>query len=713
MPDNARSGSIPTTERATNTRRLLRMIGPDFEVTRGRALPLGATVERGGVNFAVFSEHAARVTLVIFSKHSRTPIAEFPLDSRFNRTGNIWHAFVGGLNSGTGYGYRIEGDLSSSVSFLAFDPTHVLLDPYGRALTRYTDPVGTQRRSVVMADHFDWEQDEPPAIPLADSIIYELHVCAFTRHESADVVSPGTFAGLVEKIPYLKDLGVTAVELMPIFEFDEFDNARTNPATGERLHNAWGYHPLSFFAPHLTYAGTPYCLVALHELKRMVKAFHAAGMEVILDAVFNHTGEARRGDAISSFRGIDNPVYYMLDPVTGDDRNYSGCGNTLNCNHPVVRNLILDCLRYWVTEVHIDGVRFDLASIMGRGPDGSVLLNPPLIADISADPVLANIKLIAEAWDAAGLYQVGEFSAGGRWAEWNGKFRDDLRRFVRGDEGMVSSLATRLAGSADLFQNDGRSPYHSVNFVTCHDGFTLADLVSYDQKHNRNNGEDCRDGADENFSWNCGAEGPTDDASITRLRRRQQRNLATLLMVSHGVPMLLYGDETGRTQLGNNNAYCHIGPVGQLNWDVNKTDQPLLTFFRALIAFRREHRSLRRGSFVAEPNQPYVKLEWHGTRLNAPDWSHSSRSLALQILDHDEHGEVVDRIFVMANAFWEHLPFDLPQAEGWHWNRFVDTTIEACSDATDLGTEGALNSQDSYEVGPRSTVVLLGQRSAK
>jgi glycogen operon protein len=518
---------------------------------------------------------------------------------------------------------------------------------------------------------------------------------------------------LTEKIPYLKELGVTAVELMPVFEFDEFDNPRSDPTTGQRLHNVWGYHPLSFFAPHLTYAGTTSCRAALRELKRTVKAFHAEGMEVILDAVFNHTGEARRGEAISSLRGIDNSVYYMLEPLTGDDRNYSGCGNTLNCNHPVVRNLILDCLRYWVTEMHIDGVRFDLASILGRGTDGSVLSKPPLLEDIASDPVLAKTKLIAEAWDAAGLYQVGEFTAGGRWAEWNGKFRDDVRRFVRGDAGMVSQLATRLAGSADLFQDGGRSPFHSVNFVTCHDGFTLADLVSYNRKHNTKNGEDCHDGADENFSWNCGVEGPTNDPQITQLRRRQQRNIATLLMVSHGVPMLLYGDEAGRTQFGNNNAYCQDGAIGQLKWNTDEHDEALSKFFRKLIAFRRNHRCLRRGSYVAQPHQPYVQLEWHGTRLNAPDWSHASRSLALQVLDHDEHGAVVDRIFVIANAFWERLSFELPQTVGWHWARFVDTSLEPSSDAEGNGGEVDLPFQGSYAIEPRSTVVLVGKRNTE
>jgi len=709
--DKSQSGNAATMERASNRRRLLRMISPEFEITRGHALPLGSTVRRGGVNFALFSAHATRVTLVIFSRFSRVPIAEFPLDDRFNRTGNIWHAFVGGLNPGTAYGYRIEGDANSSSKIVGFDPAYVLIDPYCRAITRYTDEEGIQRRSVVIADHFEWENDAPPSIPLADSIIYELHVRSFTQHESAGVSSPGTFAGLIEKIPYLKNLGVTAVELMPVFEFDEHENTRLNPATGERLQNVWGYSPLSFFAPHLAYAGTTSGRVALREMKRMVKAFHSAGLEVILDAVFNHTGEPERGGAISSLRGIDNAVYYMLAPVTGEDRNYSGCGNTLNCNHPVVRNLIMDCLRYWVTEVHIDGVRFDLASIMGRGQDGSVLSNPPLIEDIAADPVLANIKLIAEAWDAAGLYQVGEFSVGGRWAEWNGKFRDDIRRFLRGDAGMVPLLATRLAGSADLFQADGRSPCHSVNFVTCHDGFTLADLVSFDQKHNESNGEKSRDGTDENFSWNCGAEGPTGDRSILQLRRRQQRNFATLLMVSHGVPMLLFGDESGRTQKGNNNAYCQAGPVGQLIWDTPEADQSLLEFFRKLIAFRLEHRCLRRGSFEAVPHQSSVQLEWHGTRLNSPDWNPCSRSLALQIVDRDEHGEVVDRIFIIANAFWESLSFELPQAKSWYWSRFVDTSIDAQSGDGSIAGGVDICSQDRYEVGPRSAVVLVGKRS--
>ena len=489
-------------ERERAHQRLLRILGPDFAVVRGHPLPYGATARRDGINFSIFSKHATGVRLVVSLPGDGDSVLELPLDPEYNRTGDVWHVLLKGLDPGVEYGYRLERSPNDEPIIHRYDPSKVVIDPYGKSVAglegwgRGTGRFGRleRLRSRVVDEEFDWGIEHPLRIPLADSVIYELHVRGFTRQPSSGVAHPGTYLGLVEKIPYLKELGVTAVELMPVTEFEECENLPRNPVTGERLLNLWGYQPVSFFAPKASYAAARGPSGALREFKEMVKAFHHAGIEVILDMVFNHSGEGDERGATSSFRGLDNATYYMLDPKTGRYLNYSGCGNTLNCNHPVVRFMILTALRYWVTEMHVDGFRFDLASILGRGRDGEVLPNPPLLETIAADPVMADVKLIAEAWDAAGLYQVGSFPSWGRWAEWNGRYRDDLRRFVKGDPGMVPYLATRLAGSSDLYRGSGRAPWHSVNFVTCHDGFTLRDLVSYNEKHNLENGEGNRDG---------------------------------------------------------------------------------------------------------------------------------------------------------------------------------------------------------------------------
>lgn len=692
----------------TQREEILELISCEFEITRGRALPLGASVERGGVNFALFSQHATAVTLVIFRPGSEDPIIEFLLDPLRNRTGNIWHIFVGGIDPGIEYGYRLDRAKSAQTHLDRFDPSVVLLDPYAHGTSpAASGHTGTARRSVIVDSAFDWETDQPLDTNLADSVIYEVHVGAFTRDAKSGVASPGTFTALVEKIPYLQSLGITAVELMPIVLFDEFDTPRTNPCTGERLVNHWGYHPLSLFSPHIGYSSTGSAQDALRELKQTVKSFHAAGIEVILDAVFNHTGEGLTADTWSSFRGIDNRVYYMLDAETGQDRNFSGCGNTLNCNHPVVRDLILDCLRYWVVEVHVDGFRFDLASILGRGPDGSVLPNPPLIEQIAADPVLARTKLIAEAWDASGLYQVGSFTAGRRWAEWNGKFRDDVRSYLRGDSGMAPAVATRIAGSSDLYQANGRSPYHSINFVTCHDGFTLADLVAYNEKHNQENGEDNRDGCNHNLSWNCGMEGPAATTEVEQLRQRQVRNFATLLLLSHGVPMLLYGDEVGRSQLGNNNAYCQ-DQLSRFDWGLVKENHSLLTFFQNLIEFRKRHRCLRRNSFIPGHGAPAIRLEWHGTKPGCPDWSYDSHSLAVHLYEVESEA-ISDSVYLISNAYWESQTFQLPRIAGLVWKLFIDTHDQTHAGASRPGQEKLLAEQSCYAVGARSTVVLVGE----
>ena len=691
----------------TKSATLLSVITPEFTFERGRPQPFGATVERAGINFAVYSSCAKAVTLAIFAPGEPQPIAEFPLDQRFNRTGNVWHAFLNGLDPGIEYGFRMHAGAASNE--VATAP--VLLDPYARSVDRYSKKQETSNfasgewRGLIVDQTFDWGADQPLDIPLADTIIYELHVRGFTAHPSSDVAAPGTFAGLREKIPYLRELGITAVELMPVAEFDEEGNPRCDPVTGQPLRNFWGYDPLGFFAPNAAYCAASAVTERIREFKELVKRFHAAGMEVILDVVFNHTGEGDASGPTVSFRGIDRDVYYMRDPRTGCDRNYSGCGNTLNCNHPVVRDFILDCLRYWVTEMHVDGFRFDLASILGRGQDGTVLANPPLLERIGADPVLAGIKLIAEAWDAAGLYQVGSFASDGRWAEWNGRYRDDLRRYVRGDAGMVPALATRLAGSADLFQAGGRAPCHSINFITCHDGFTLADLVSYNEKHNERNGEENRDGSSQNFSWNCGAEGPSSDPVIETLRLRQMKNLMALLLLSHGVPMILGGDERARTQWGNNNAYCQDNEIGWVHWEESRFSAEQLHFTRKMIAFRRRHAALRPASFVAKSGQPAVGIAWHGTRLGQPDWSEPSHSLAMQLTG-VEAGGGLDHIYLITNSYWEPLTFELPRIANAHWLRIVDTAIEAPGDISD-GVR--LEDSSRYLAQARSVVILEGE----
>jgi len=587
---------------------LLKVIQPSFKISRGSPIPFGSTLTREGINFALFSKNATKVTLVIFAAEAKTPLLEIPLDPRFNKTGDVWHVHITGLDAGIEYGYRLDRQPNDTPFIHRYDPKLILIDPYTRALSGGNQwgeqplPVTSHnkqnhRHSLIVRNQYDWEDDQPLNIHLADSIIYELHVRGFTRHPSAKVKHPGTFRGLIEKIPYLQELGITAVELLPINEFDETHNDKINPATGKRLAQYWGYDSIAFFAPKASYANLNQEGTQINEFKDLVKAFHRAGIEVILDIVFNHTAEGDDKGTTFSFRGLDNSIYYLIDKETGRYYNFSGCGNTLNCNHPVVRDLILDCLRYWVVEMHVDGFRFDLASILGRGQDGTVLANPPLLEHIAADPVLANTKIIAEAWDAAGLYQVGSFPAWKRWAEWNGKFRDDLRRYIRGQKGMVGTLATRLAGSSDLYQQSDRAPYHSINFITSHDGFTLYDLVSYKHKYNIENGENNRDGSNENISWNCGKEGQTQNSRIVTLRKRQIKNMTLLLLMAQGVPMILGGDELGRTQKGNNNAYCQDNDISWFDWQLLQENNDLFHFFKSAIRFRKEHPALRRRTF--------------------------------------------------------------------------------------------------------------------
>ena len=694
------------------------IIGSDFQIMRGSPRPFGSEIRENGINFALLSKHATAVTLVIYLPMENESVLELPFDPRFNKTGDIWHMFIQGISREIRYGYRVDRQPNLQPLVHRYQPEIVLLDPYAKAYTgapewgqlyrrngeNGTPPTRNHRRSIVVNDAFDWEYDQPLNLPLHDAVIYEMHVRGFTIDPSSGVAHPGTYRGVIEKIPYLKELGVTAVELLPINEFDEMDSDRFHPDSGTPLLNFWGYNTIGFFAPKASYASRNRDSDPVREFKEMVKALHKAGIEVILDIVFNHTGEGDERGTTYSFRGLDNSIYYIIDPVTGMYHNYSGCGNTVNCNHPNVRDLILECLHYWVTEMHVDGFRFDLAAILGRGRDGSVLADPPLIERIAHDPILANTKLIAEAWDAAGLYQVGRFPAWGRWAEWNGHFRDDVRRFLRGEDGLVSALATRLSGSADLYQGSGRAPYHSINFITSHDGFTLRDLVSYNEKHNWENGEENRDGSDANFSWNCGEEGPSDDPEINALRRRQMKNHAALLLLSHGVPMILAGDEFGRTQGGNNNAYCHDNPISWINWQPTRESQDLLRFFKRLIEFRKQHPNLRRSSFDYHPGENHPHIRWHGIQANQPDWSEHSRSLALEL-----YGNPADRdIYIIVNAYHGPLTFQLPRLLfRQQWLRVLDTAFDAPRDIVEPGREERRPDPSRYSAAPRSVVVLI------
>jgi glycogen operon protein len=685
-----------------------------YTIQRGTAIPFGATPFHHGVNFAIFSKEATSCTLVLLDPATDNVLAELPFDPARNRTGNVWHMFVENLSAGAHYSYRFDMQPNPNPAVYRFNPNLLLLDPYARAVAggghwgAAPAADAPQRYGVIRELGLaDWQTDEPLNTPLVDSIIYELHVRGFTVHETSMVAHPGSFAGLTEKIPYLKQLGVTAVELLPVNEFEEADTDRVNPFTGDRLLNYWGYQSRAFFAPNKAYSSATGDGDQVTEFKQMVQAFHEAGIEVILDIVFNHTAEGDEHGPTFSFRGIDNQTYYMINPQTGVYDNFTGCGNTVNCNNPVVRDFIVQCLRYWVLTAHVDGFRFDLAAVLGRGQDGSVLANPPLLESLAYDPILANTKLIAEAWDAAGLYQVGTFPSWGRWAEWNGKFRDDVRKFVKGDPGMTSALATRLLGSPDLYETSAREPYHSINFITCHDGFTLNDLVSYNDKHNLANGENNSDGANDNNSWNCGAEGPTGDAGVQHLRERQRKNFATILLMAHGVPMLLAGDEFARTQQGNNNGYCQDNEISWVNWHMATANADLVRFFRLLIAFRKRSSLLRRSTFDFSGSDGF-HVTWHGVKRLSPDWGYDSRTLAMQFTEVNPDGSRQDIHFV-ANSHWDDHNFELPQIGEYEWFRLVDTSQLSPNDIADEGQEFPLLSQDSYTVKARSVAVFVGK----
>jgi len=606
-----------------------------YKFRPGRTLPFGASVVPNGVNFSVYSSAATSCTLVLFRRREAAPLVELEFPREF-RIGNVYSMIVFDLDVETlEYGYRLDGPWKPHDGH-RFDRSKILSDPYARAMggrDRWREEPDWSDvypyRSRLTFDDFDWQADRPLELPIEQLVVYETHVRGFTADASSGVAAPGTFAGLRDKIPYLKNLGVNCVELLPIFEFDEWENSRRHPESGSWLLNYWGYSTVGFFSPKAGYAATGHLGMQVDELKNLVKELHEAGIEVILDVVFNHTAEGdHRGPSIS-FKGIDNQTYYILTP-DGYYYNFSGCGNTFNCNHPVVRNLVLDCLRYWASEYHIDGFRFDLASILDRDQHGAPLSNPPLLESLAYDPVLAKAKLIAEAWDAGGLYQVGSFPAYGKWAEWNGKYRDVVRKFLKGDPGQVGEIAQRIQGSPDLYST--RGPAASVNFITCHDGFTLRDLFSYNGKHNDANGEHNADGSNDNYSWNCGHEGPTTDPGVEALRLRMMKNAFCILMLSRGIPMFVMGDEFGRTQGGNNNAYCQDSHLSWVDWSLLGDNTELYRFVRKAIHFRKAHPVLQGRAFFR--NQDWVgsglpDLSFHGTRQWYADFSGVSRCLAL------------------------------------------------------------------------------------
>lgn len=687
-----------------------------FPTEKGRPHPLGSTVTPEGVNFSLFSSRATGVELLLFAAHDAPePYQTITLDPYVNKSFHFWHVFVRGLRPPAHYAYRVDGPWDPGAG-RRFNRRKVLIDPYARGNTdslwnraaacTADDNVATAMRSVALdSSGYDWEGDRPLNRPMNETIIYEMHVRGFTASPTSGVAHPGTFAGIVEKIPYLKELGITAVELMPVFDFDIKEPLRV--VNGVGLHNYWGYSSLSFFAPQSAYCVSPEEGRHATEFRDMVKALHRAGIEVILDVVYNHSDEGNHLGPTFSFKGLDNETYYLLLPW---DKQYyldfTGCGNTLNCNQPIVQKLIIESLRYWVREMHVDGFRFDLASVLARGEDGAPLANPPLVWQIELDETLAETKVIAEAWDAAGLYQVGRFP-GDRWAEWNGRFRDDVRRFVRGEPGLLGAVASRIGGSADIYERHGELPINSINFVTCHDGFTLNDLVSYNHKHNEANGEDNRDGTNENLSWNCGAEGPTDSPDVEALRARQIRNFAAILLVSRGVPMLLMGDEVRRTQGGNNNAYCQDNPVSWFDWDLVRGHADILRFFRLMIAFRRRHSTFRSSHFfTGRANERGIPdVAWHGCKLGKPGFDDPyGRALAFTL------GGVGDEpdLHVMMNMYWEPLEFEIPDIPGRCWRKAVETAATSPADIFEAGQE-PLFPFDRCTVAPRSIVVLIAR----
>ena len=694
------------------------------DVRGGSPLPFGTEERDGGVNFAIFSRHASRVRLEFFAHpEDAAPSRTIDLDAKRNRTGDVWHVWVKGIVSGQLYGYRVDGPYEPGKGH-RFNFNRLLLDPRATAISSRPpwdfpsalgyDPsapekdlvlsklnnAGSMPKCVFVNDPFDWQGDKPPRHPWSKTVIYEMHVRGFTIHPQSGVDHPGTYRGLMEKIPYLKGLGVTAVELMPLQEFDENSNARRNPQNGELLKNYWGYDSVAFFAPKASYSSSGGLGQQKLEFKQMVQAFHKAGIEVILDVVFNHTAEGNQLGPTLCFRGQDNAIFYSLADDRRYYKDYAGTGNTVNANHPVVRDHILAALRYWTMEMHVDGFRFDAASVLDRDGNGKLLANAPVVERIAEDPILRDIKLIAEAWDAAGAYEVGSFSER-RWAEWNGRYRDDVRRFWRGDEGMLGSFASRICGSADIYAGSGKGPDASINFVTCHDGFTLNDLVSYRNKHNEANGEDS--GNDANFSQNFGVEGETKDAGIESARKRQIKNFLTTLLVSRGVPMLLGGDEFRRTQCGNNNAYCQDNETSWIDWTCQKQHGEIYRFVRGMIAFRRAHPALSEEQFYTDAD-----IRWFSPQGGPANWDPNGKELACMI---HENGQ--GALYLIFNAGANRSNFRLPEAPtGFRWHVAIDTFLSPPRDIFAAGEEALPDEAKSYRVEAGSTAILVARRRA-
>lgn len=689
-----------------------------YIIEDGRAHPPGATCNAHGVNFSLFSRDASGVQLLIFDAHDdKKPAFEVNLDPVKNRTFFYWHVYLKGLKPGCHYAFRIDGPMDVHQGF-RYNKNKVLIDPYARGNTNtlwdrgaacgFDDNLDKSMRSVVI-DHkvYDWEGDKSPGIEMKDLIIYETHVKGFTRSKTAKVTKPGTFSGLIEKIPYLQELGVNAVELLPVFSFDDKEVFRE--VKGKALTNYWGYSTVGFFAPHAAYCISPEEGKHLDEFRDLVKALHKAGIEVILDVVFNHTSEGNEQGPTINFRGMDNKIYYYL---SYQDKqyymNYSGCGNTVDCNHPVVEKMIIDCLEFWVREMHVDGFRFDEGSILTRGTDGGPEKYPPVLWELELSEVFADTKLIAEVWDAGGLYQVGNFP-GYRWAEWNGRYRDDVRRFVKGDEGLIGALAAKIAGSADIYQHSRHKPVNSINFIACHDGFTMMDLVSYNNKHNEANGEGNNDGANDNNSWNCGAEGKTENQDIITLRKKQVKNFISILMLSQGVPMFLSGDEVGKSQNGNNNAYCQDNDLSWFDWSLVKTNKEIFDYFKKMIAFRRKNSMLRRGEFFtgAVNERGLADISWHGCKLFSPGWKDSSCKVLAFTMGAFEKDE--PDLHVMLNADWQALDFDLPPLKGDRkWYRLADTSLKSPDDFMEKNKAVLIKGKD-YMVNAYSSVILISK----
>ncbi|MBT4289782.1 MAG: glycogen debranching protein GlgX [Deltaproteobacteria bacterium] len=656
------------------------MIPDLIESNPGMPMPLGVSRIEKICNFAIFVPEASDIKLNIFDSDSEQEIFTYQYCPEINKTGTIWHMAIGGLPDRFLYTYQISGISKPSEGILFF-PEHHLIDPYAKSIHGLEkwgrDPEDPTKRifNEYIESKFDWQGDLPLQTPWNQLIIYELHTRGFTQ--KAPIKHPGTFSGLIEQIDYLKELGITAIELLPIHEFDEADCPFFNPETGEQLLSTWGYSSINFFALRSAFAADSKKRHVIDEFKEMVKQFHRAGIEVIIDVVFNHSAERDHTGPVFNYKGIANSTYYILDQA-GDYFNFSGCGNTLNCNHPVVAQMILEALRYWVVEMHVDGFRFDLASIMTRDQQGNVLSNPPVVEIIAKDPVLANTKIIAEAWDAVGLYQVGDFPAHQRWAEWNGKYRDILRRFCIGTTGLTGEVASRLSGSEDMYQASGRKPYHSINFITAHDGFPMMDLVSYNEKHNMANGENNRDGGNDNFSYNFGVEGPTDNSEIIHQRKKQIFNYITLLMISQGTPMILAGDEFGRSQGGNNNVCFQDNELFWLDWNLLEPNRDIFNYWKHIIQFRKKHPVLHRenyftGKIIQATGSP--DISWHNRRLNQPEFGHTNSTLAFLIDGCSVLGKVDDHLYVIVNFSKEDLDFEIPIAGPDNpWLKIIDTS---------------------------------------